>query len=120
MSTTIHMDVDQLKKALEILNNIPADLEPGGNASISDLKECSQIGVYLAGFGNGGNANSWIASHATELYQEITTHVEELKAACNQIGARLQSSIDTYTGTDSSTSTTVRQSDPATTPLGRG
>ena len=119
MSTAIHMDVEQLTRALDILNNIPADLEPGGNASVSDLGECARIGAYLAGFGNGGNADSWIASHAYDLYLEITGHVDELKSACNEIGTRLQSSIDAYTGTDSRTSTTVRQSDPASTPHAR-
>jgi hypothetical protein len=119
VGTKIHMDVEQLTRALHILTQIPADLQPGGNASVSDLQECSQIGEYLAGFGNGGNADSWIASHTNELYLEIIAHVNELKTACNEIGTRLQSSIDNYTHTDSRTSTTVRQADPASTPHGR-
>jgi hypothetical protein len=111
MATKIHMDVDQLREALRILNQIPSDLEPGGGASVSDLKDCVHINEALQGFGgNGGNADSWISSRATDLYNEINQHVSELKAACQQIGSMLDASIRNYSGTDNATSSEVQRS----------
>jgi hypothetical protein len=110
MSTKIHMDVHELQAALDILNNIPSMLEPGGGASVSDLAECQHISECLSSFGNGGNGGSWISQCTNELYNEIRTRVDALKAASSEIGARLKSSMDSYSGTDTATSHEVKAS----------
>jgi hypothetical protein len=111
MAEKIHMDVDEMKDALKILNQIPSDLEPGNGGSVGDLKDCLHIIDALKGFGgNGGNADSWISGRTTDLYNEINTHVQELKTACQEIGRLMQSSIDNYHGTDTDTSKTVQHS----------
>jgi hypothetical protein len=104
------MDVDAMQKVLEVLNKIPSDLEPGGGASVSDLKDCVHISEYLSGFGNGGNADSWIADHVGDLYQEINLHVQDLKTQCGVIGSLLDASIKSYKTADSGSSNAVKKS----------
>src|SRR4051794_30103853 len=110
MGASMSMDADQLKKALEILQNIPHDLHGDrGHTPIEDLRTTHSLPDDLRGFAvNSGSAASWIANCCTDLQGYIGQLVTQLESACSAIGGQMDNSITAYTGSDSDSSGGVR------------
>jgi hypothetical protein len=114
------MDVEQLKEALKILNNVPHDLHApvGAGKPVDDLSHVQHLPDDLKGFGaNGGTASSWIANCVSDLYTYINQLVTDLQTQCGQIGTLMDNSIKAYTGRDTDSKRTVTDAgQPVTSP----
>jgi hypothetical protein len=111
----MHMDVDELKQALAILNLIPHDLHAPdkGGVPVDELSSVQHLPDDLKGFGaNGGTASSWIATCVTDLYTYINKLVGDMQTTCGGIGTLMDNSIKAYTGEDTNSKNTITQSGP--------
>ena len=109
MGSSMSMDPDQLKQALEKLQNIPHTLNGDRSSTpIADLDNVRSLPDDLKGFAvNGGSASSWIAQCTSQLQTFITELVTALQGACTDIGTQMDNSIKAYKGGDADSSSTV-------------
>ena len=109
MGSSMSMDPEQLKQALETLKNIPHTLNGDRSSTpIADLQDVTSLPDDLRGFAvNGGSASSWISECCTHLQSYITELITALQSACTEIGGQMDNSIKAYQGGDSDSSSTV-------------
>jgi hypothetical protein len=105
MSSQFRINPDALKEAVAILQQIPADMDPGGGASVSGLddalKGAAEGMVKFASYGDDQNSlgtrfGTWISGVA----QAVSAHVSDVSSACSSLGSAMDSTIKSYEAAD--------------------